>query len=368
MQELFLTLLAFFCILSPLVFIHELGHYLVARAFGVHAESFSIGFGPKLIGWTDKSGTVWKISPFLMGGYVKFLGDVDVASTKSSKKVSEKELTRTLHGKAPWKRIVIALAGPFANYSFAIILLPILFMTAGNQDFLPIVGDLNSQSLASKHGIEKGDVILAVSLGRALGKTLVSKFEDFRKAIGNVPVMSSLVLFVKHGETEKKIVFENANTKESGVWLGKLGIPPDSSKKIFEKMSFEKAIKKTLEIINPFAVIKSFDVKQMGGPIAIAQQSKIAFDDHWTTVLYFMAMMSVMLGFFNLLPLPGLDGGMVLFSYIEMVIRRPIPAKIQQAISFISFVFLAGLFAWLFWSDILKIPVVYRMLASFGLI
>src|SRR4051812_38928709 len=165
----------FLIVLTVLVFVHEFGHYWVARRNGVRIEVFSIGFGPELFGWWDRAGTRWKFSAIPLGGYVKMFGDSDVSSglpTPGLSRLSPAEREVSFHYKRLGQRAAIVAAGPVANFVFAIVALAILFMTYG-QPFTPAeVGQVQPGSAAEQGGVQAGDVILQID------GTTVRRFED----------------------------------------------------------------------------------------------------------------------------------------------------------------------------------------------
>ncbi len=160
---LWLILIAFVCALGPLVFIHEMGHYLVARWFGVGAETFSIGFGHEITGWTDKSGTRWKVGWLPLGGYVKFIGDEHAASAPGDlSKLTPEEQARSFHHKPVWQRFLIVLAGPVSNFLLAILIFAIFFASFGAPKTPPVVSEVQAGSAAAAAQIQPGDRILSI--------------------------------------------------------------------------------------------------------------------------------------------------------------------------------------------------------------
>lgn len=157
-----LITLAIVAIFSALVFVHEWGHYIIARLCGVRVVAFSIGFGPELFGWCDRSGTRWKVCAVPLGGYVKMFGDLDAASTGKDKSLSEEDLKGAFYAKPLWRRAVIIAAGPLVNYLFAFILLAGLYVTVGKTDIPPVAGGIVAGSVAQTLGIEPGDAVVAI--------------------------------------------------------------------------------------------------------------------------------------------------------------------------------------------------------------
>ncbi len=177
------SVLAFLLVLTVLVFVHELGHYLIARRNGVRIETFSIGFGPELFGFTDRVGTRWKFSALPLGGYVKMFGDADPASTPGAHltAMSAEERAVSFHHKRVGQRAAIVAAGPIANFVFSIVVLSLLFMTAGQSFTPPDVGGIQPGSAAERAGIQPGDLILSVD------GTGVQRFEEIRQIVSIRP-------------------------------------------------------------------------------------------------------------------------------------------------------------------------------------
>ncbi|MCQ2741564.1 MAG: RIP metalloprotease RseP, partial [Alphaproteobacteria bacterium] len=170
--------LPFIILLGVLVFVHEFGHYLIAKLCGVKVDEFSIGFGKKLFGWQDRSGTLWKISAVPLGGYCKFLGDSDASSgTTEADKLSDEEKKYAFAFQNPFKKLAIVIGGPAFNYLFAILVFTAVFATLGKMDFPPVIGNVIEGSAAEKAGILPKDKILEVD-GRA-----VSSFQEFRQEV-----------------------------------------------------------------------------------------------------------------------------------------------------------------------------------------
>src|SRR6478735_7539356 len=174
--SLFTTYLPYFVlVLTLLVFVHEFGHYWVGRRFGIHAEVFSIGFGPELLGWTDRNGTRWKISAIPLGGYVKFLGDSDAASATHDEPLTAEQRKRAFFTQPLYARAAVVLGGPAANLLFAVLLLTGVFYTAG-EPYSPATVAVQEEGPAAKAGLKSGDDILRIN-----GKR-VDRFEDIQDA------------------------------------------------------------------------------------------------------------------------------------------------------------------------------------------
>ncbi len=355
-----MSVLAFVVVLSPLVFVHELGHYLAAKACGVHVERFSIGFGPKIVSWKDKSGTEWIFSWILLGGYVQMLGDANVASSVS-KETSQRDHGRTMAGKTHLQRIMIAAAGPAVNYLVAFVMFVVLFITLGKPYHSPIIGTVFPTSQAYLAGIRQGDRINDIKGA----ENKIGTFEDVLKVLEKTPATQPLDVSVMRGDQDLNLTIMPAE-KASGVWLGKLKCGPDKNTRFYWKKSFGMAISETLDMLNPVRMVKSLRLDSMGGPISIAHQAGNVLQEGWIPVLFLMASLSLGLGFFNLLPLPVLDGGLIMMEWIEWIIGRKLPDGVRQGISIAAFGVLAMLLVFLSWSDLGKIPAVKAIFSSFS--
>src|SRR5437764_11683424 len=188
-------IIPFLVVLTVLVFVHELGHYLVARRNGVKVEVFSIGFGPELFGWFDRAGTRWKLSAVPLGGYVKMYGDADASSLPASNLqfMNEDDRAASFHHKRLGQRAAVVAAGPAANFVFAIVLLAALFATAGQPFTPPDVGQVQPSSAAEQGGIKPGDTIAEID-GRK-----IERFEDVQQAVRLNPGVPMRIVVQRDG-------------------------------------------------------------------------------------------------------------------------------------------------------------------------
>jgi regulator of sigma E protease len=332
-----LIVVAFVCALGPLVFIHEMGHYLVARWLGVGAETFSIGFGHEITGWTDKRGTRWKVGWLPLGGYVKFIGDEHAASVPGDLgKLSEADKARSFHFRPVWQRFLIVLAGPVSNFLLAILIFAAFFATIGAPRTPPVVGGVDKSSAAFSAGIQPGDRI------RSIGGRATSTFEELRNYV-----------FLRPGETVAVEIERQDRVRTVQVKLGTdeevdrfgqkfrrglLGVIPAGL--VYERPS-------PLELI-PAAAGYTWEItrttvdalwqmlsgrrsaKELGGFLKIAQVAGQQASTGPVAFISLIALLSINLGFINLLPVPMLDGGHLLFYSIEAFRRRPVSARAQD--------------------------------------
>ena len=330
---IWLIVLAFICALGPLVFFHELGHYLVARLFGIPAECFSIGFGHELIGWTDRQGTRWKVAWLPLGGYVKFVGDMSPASNPADINDVPPELRgRAFQFRPVWQRFLVVLAGPAANFILAILIFAIFFMTLGAPR-TNVVGAVLANTPAASAGLRVGDKILSVA-GRE-----TPNFDDIRSVVMLRPNETVPIKIERAGGVTQLQVHlkSEMETDPFGQKFdrGLLGVYPTTG--VLEPLPVYKAVPEagsytlliTRSMIDGLGQIVTGQrgTQDLGGPVKIAQ---IAGQQAALGALPFvqlLALFSINLGFINLLPVPLLDGGHLFFYAVEAIRRRPLSAR-----------------------------------------
>ncbi len=333
------NLLSFIAILSVIVFVHEFGHYFIARRCGVKIDEFAIGFGKELLGFNDKNGTRWKFCLLPFGGYVKMFGDrnpASVADNDKIKKMTESEKKISFYFQNVYKRMAIVLAGPIANFIFAILLFTVLFRIEGTATMLPIIDSVVENSPASVAGLQKDDKILQINDQKIADFTQMQQFVYLRAG-----EELNIIISRNNEEILFKITPKTSVTKDffgNEIKAGLIGVV--GGKYIYEKLnlneSFIKANKETYNL--SFAVLGAIkdliigkrSIKELGGPIKIAQYSGKSVSMGFVVILWFMAMISINLGVLNLLPLPILDGGHFFYYIIEAIRGKPLPEKIQQ--------------------------------------
>ena len=330
-------IVGFLLVLGPLITVHELGHYLVGRWFGVKADAFSIGFGKELIGWTDKRGTRWKLAAIPLGGYVQFKGDMNPASIPDPDAVSEPD---TFQAKALWKRALIVFAGPATNLLVAIAIFFSFFAISGQPtvtfpDDSTVVSDFAEVSAARDAGVEVGDRITAID---------GQEVSDFQELIDQVALYPNreidltverdgvlLQLPVTIGSVVEKDRFGN------DITLGRLGVfRPNSGNPTvtYEKLGVAEALPaavgytwQTFEMMMlglKQIIVGDRSVQELGGPIKIAKYSGEQLSMGTIAFVNFAALISLNLAFINLLPIPALDGGHLAFYAAEAVRKKPV--------------------------------------------
>lgn len=332
------TIFAFLLVLGPLVFVHEYGHYIVGRWCGVKADAFSIGFGRKIVGWTDKRGTEWKIGWLPLGGYVQFAGDRDAVSQPDAdwQNMSDSERAHTFPAQPVWKRTLIVLAGPMTNFLFAILILAGFAAFNGVPTSPPVAGTVMAGSAAEAAGLRPGDRIVSID-GR-----IMDSFMDIPLAVAHRPGEAMDVL-IERGGAREAIRLTPRLLKEKDPFgeefeRGVIGIAP--GKVVFEKVSLVEAplvgLRQTAQIVRQTGEVLgqlltgNRSVKDLSGPLKIAKVSGEAASLGIVSLISLIALISINLGFINLLPLPMLDGGHLLFYAYEAIRRRPAPPQAQE--------------------------------------
>ncbi|MDP9838032.1 regulator of sigma E protease [Neorhizobium huautlense] len=357
-------IIPFLLVLSVLVFVHEMGHYLVGRWSGIRVLAFSVGFGPELIGYTDSHGTRWKLSAIPLGGYVKFYGDEDAASMPGADALAgmnEAERSQTLAGAKLWKRAATVAAGPIANFILAIAIFAVLFTVYGKVVADPVVAEVRPDSAAQVAGVEVGDKLVA------LDGHEVSTFDEVRRYVSIRPLVPIIVTVEREGSRldlpmvpKREEITDRFGNK---VELGLIGIVTNEQRGNFRVQQFSpgaaviEGFKETGNIItgtgryigNIFAGRMSAD--QIGGPIRIAETTGQMATLGFVAVLNFAAVISVSLGLMNLLPVPVLDGGHLLLYALEALRGRPLNERVQEIVFRLGFALILTLMVFATWND-----------------
>ncbi|RGP40213.1 putative zinc metalloprotease [Altererythrobacter insulae] len=330
-------IVGFLLVLGPLITVHELGHYLVGRWFGVKADAFSIGFGKELIGWTDKRGTRWKVAAIPLGGYVQFKGDMNPASIPDPDAVSEPD---TFQAKALWKRALIVFAGPATNLLVAIAIFFAFFAISGQPtvtfpDDSTVVSDFAEVSAARDAGVEVGDRITAID-----GQE-VNDFQELIDQVALYPNREIDLTVERAGELLQLPVTIGSVVDQdrfgNDITLGRLGVfRPNSGHPTvtYERLGVVEALPaavgytwQTFEMMMlglKQIIVGDRSVQELGGPIKIAKYSGEQLSMGMIAFVNFAALISLNLAFINLLPIPALDGGHLAFYAAEAVRKKPV--------------------------------------------
>ena len=333
---------AFLFVITLVVFFHELGHFFVARLCGVKVEAFSIGFGREILGFTDRKGTRWKVSWLPLGGYVKFLGDADVSSRPDRNIIREHEARRIagedagselLHLKPVWQRALVAAAGPFANFILAIFIFASVLLASGKPAAPPIVDSVTSRSAAEMAGIRPGDAILKV------GNTPIRDFPELQRVVA-ANAGRELRLTINRDRRQVVISATPATveaTDSAGVKhsLGRLGIR-DATVGVGIPAALKGGVDQTWFVIAQTGTYVARIVTgrespdQLHGILGIGEVSDEAARIGFLALLSLAGLMSVSIGLVNLLPVPVLDGGHLLYYGCEAVLGRPLGERAQE--------------------------------------
>ena len=335
---IFQYIFAFAILITVVVFVHEMGHYLVGKWCGIGVETFSIGMGKQIWGRYDKSGTLWRVALFPIGGYVKFKGDEDL-SGKRDKDISI-EHSDNFHSKSVWQKVATTAAGPVFNFILAIFIFAMVFIYKGEAFVEPLVGEVMENSAASESGIKKGDLITNINGNE------INSFNDIRNYITENPQDTLEVMVLRNGSNvllNVKPKIEIQKDRFGNEYkVGRIGISAGQNPSYYQTKDYNifsgllRGTQETFSLISKILdylgqlIIGKASVDQMGGPIKIIQVSGQVAEYGIIWGLLLIAAISVNLGVINLLPIPVLDGGHLLFYSYEIIFGKPINPKIQE--------------------------------------
>ncbi len=333
----------FLAVLTVIVFVHEMGHYLVARWNGVAVDAFSIGFGPELFGWTDRRGTRWRISAVPLGGYVKFTGDMNAASVPDpdlAEKYDAQTAPTLFANKNVWQRMAVVVAGPAANVIFTFLILYAVLLGYGRMTLDPVISGVMSDSPAAAAGFEAGDRVLSVDGFKVRG------FEDFQRLVATAPDRQVSVVVERSGEQVDINVVPDSETSVTRfgreLKIGRIGVsrdvgegdiilyhpdPLEAVSMTFEEIAF--IVDRTVAFIADIFVGRG-DLDQIAGPVGMAQVSGEVATLGLLALVNLTALLSLNIGLINLLPVPMLDGGHLMYYIYEAIRGRPLSQRIQE--------------------------------------
>lgn len=361
-------LVPFIAVLALVVFVHEMGHFLVGRWCGVGVQAFSIGFGPEIVGWNDRHGTRWKISLVPLGGYVKFFGDAGAASTPDNdglQQMSAADKAKSFHHKPVAQRAAIVAAGPLANFILAVAIFAGLVYVNGRDVLIPRVDEVIEGSAAERAGFQPGDVIVEID-----GRTIVG-FNDMQRIVSS-SAEDELTIVVDRGgalvtltATPERRVTETAFGVQR---IGMLGIQASRSPEAIRHISYGPIEAVGLGVYESYFVVeRTFDylgklitgresADQLSGPIRIAKVSgEVAEAGGVLQLITLAAVLSVSIGLINLFPVPMLDGGHLMFYAIEAARGRPLSENAQEIGFRIGFALVIFLMLFATWNDIVHL-------------
>jgi regulator of sigma E protease len=356
--DLFWWTVPFLLVLGVVVVVHELGHFLAARALGITVETFSVGFGPEITGFHDRSGTRWRIAWIPLGGYVKFKGDESVASLPSAEeleKLTPAQKEGNFHTAALWRRALIVLAGPFSNFVLTAVIYTGMILAAGIIYQQAQILCVEPGTPAEQAGLKAGDVILSV------GGTPVRSFEDFSSYVV-LNARSPIDIVV---ERDGKAIDLRATPElTDGECVGRLGVVGSAkpgSARVEPAGLFQAAgqgLRRTWRIIEqPIQFLGQLArgnacASSLGGPVKIAEVSNTFATQGFINLIPLIAFISASVGLLNLFPIPFLDGGHLLFYGAEAILGRPLSQKVQEAAIQFGFILLLMLMVFVTWNDI----------------
>ena len=365
-----ISTLAFIVLLAILVGFHEYGHLLIARSNGVFCEAFSIGMGPVIWEKSDKYGTKWRLSLLPIGGYVKMFGDADATSVKECipEGYTEEDMQKmSAFRKKPWQRLLIALGGPLANFILAIAVFFGINAIKGIPEPDTVITVVSKESVAYTSGLRDGDKIVSINNKK------ISNFIDLTNQIKE-NIGKDLKIGVNRNNKQEELnvkLYKEENGKKKDIQ--QLGITSTSFK--YNKTNiidaFVNACKMTYTIgaQNIKAIFKVFtsgkDMGNVGGLISMFKMASTSAERGLINFLSMLAMLSVVLGAINLLPIPVLDGGTVLISAIEWVIGRRLSEKVIEVIFTIGLVIVVGLMGLGLWNDITHTAIYAKIISLF---
>jgi regulator of sigma E protease len=370
-ESLWGYLIPFLFVLTVVVFFHEMGHFLVARLCGVKVDTFSIGFGREITGWTDRHGTRWKICWVPLGGYVKFVGDESAASTPDRRRLAaipEEERAGLFYFKPVYQRAAVVAAGPVANFLLSIVLFAGIFTIVGQRFATPIVDAVQPGSVAAQAGFEPGDRVVSID------GTTIDSFEDMQRIVGT-SADRALTFVLKRTDGEEVTVVATPRKQEvkdrfgNVHKMGLLGVQRDTKEGTFRLVRSDPLtsiwlgaketwfiVAQTMNYLGGIIAGRE-DASQIGGPLTIAHVSGQVATLGFGALLNLTAMLSVSIGLLNLFPVPMLDGGHLLYYAVEAVRGRPMGEQAQEVGFRIGLALVMMLMVFATWNDLVHLQV-----------
>ena len=362
--DAFYYLIPFLVLLGVLVFVHELGHFIVARLCGVKVEEFSVGFGKEIWGFNDKKGTRWKIAMIPLGGFVKMFGDGDASSStadETAKELSDEDKKHSFIYQPPSKKLMIALSGPLANYLFAVLVFAGVFFFVGRVQFPAVIGSVIEGGAAAEAGVMPQDRVLKLNgieienfadlqreVEMVVGGIANLEIERGGKII-NLPVKLRPIEIEENGEEKKKVLLGVRSITVSMCDYRGMPLWESLTAAVDETWTMTTT---TLRGVGQM-ITGQRSGKDVGGVIRIAEMTGDISKQHSAVnFLMFMALLSINLGLINLFPIPVLDGGQVVISFVEMVIRRELNDKVKEYMFRVGLALILALLIFATWNDL----------------
>lgn len=360
-------LLPFLFVLALIVFVHEMGHFLVGRLCGVAVETFSLGFGPRLASFRDSKGTEWAISAIPLGGYVKFKGDLNAASQPDPaalESVSEAERAGSFPHKPAWQRAAIVAAGPAANFVLAFLIFALSFMVIGRPMVAPIVADVAPDSAALAAGFKPGDRVIAIN-----GEPMAT-FDDVARRISLSEDVRLTFLIERAGRQLELAATPTIVSRKTKLGTDRrpvMGFVPSSDPTHHQRKRYgageaaSTAVSEIAYVIDRTGnyVVGLFSGReradQLSGPTRIAYISGKVAESGLAPLLMLAGILSISIGLINLLPVPMLDGGHLVFLAIEGLFGRPVSPRAQEISFRVGFALVIMLMLFSTWNDIIHL-------------
>lgn len=358
-------IVGFLLLIGPLVTVHELGHYIVGRWFGVKADAFSIGFGKEITGWTDGRGTRWKLSAIPLGGYVQFKGDMNPASIpdqEALEAIPVEEREGSFHHAKLWKRALIVFAGPMTNILVAIAIFASFNMVYGRYDASNKIGGFAEVSAGRDAGLEVGDAI------RSIDGTQVDSFDQI---VGQVLMYpgKTVDIAVERGGRQLHVPVTIGSAIETDRFgnssrVGRIGVYSGQPRitRLGPVAALGHAVSQSMGLVDMMITgigqiaTGERSIKELGGPIKIAKYSGEQLSLGALSFVSFAALISLNLAFINLLPIPALDGGHLAFYATEAVRRKPVGPRGQELAYRTGVALVLALMLFVTINDVLSLP------------
>ena len=349
-------ILGFLLLITPVVYIHELGHYWVARKAGVIVDVFSVGFGPEIYGWTAKTGTRWRIAAIPLGGYVKMRGDDDAASAPAS---NAPEQSGSFAGAGLYWRMAIVAAGPAANFILGIALFAAVYMSVGKQIIPAVIGDIMPDMPAAEAGLQPGDKVIEID---GIG---IRNFDDMRGLVVESPGKPLQFVLLRNGrQLTVDVTPQSQFNKQLQIDIGILGVtsvPVGEYSRLGPSAAIvaatSDAFHMSIMIVRGLgrAVTGNMQHGEVGGPVRIAEISGTVLNQGVVPFILLTAVISINLGLINLLPVPALDGGHLTFFLWEAIFGKPLPIWVQASLMRAGIAILMGLTLFLVVADLMRL-------------
>jgi regulator of sigma E protease len=359
------TIIPFLFVLMVVVFVHEMGHYLVGRWCGIGVKAFSIGFGPELVGFNDRHGTRWMISAIPLGGYVKFVGDMSATSAPDAGEIealTADERKVAFHTQPVWKRALTVFAGPAFNFLLTIAVFAVMFSIYGKFVSDPVVAEVRPDSPAAAAGFLPGDRFVSVD------GAPVESFADVQRRVTGRTGDPIVFVLSRNGKeitlTATPQIMEQTDALGNVVKVGVIGVvnTPESGQPRLISFSpggaLVEAVRETGHIVvRTGQFLQRFvagreDKCQLGGPVKIADMAGKAARLGFEWLVQLVALLSVGIGILNLLPIPPLDGGHLVFYGLEALKGRPVSERAMEAVYRAGLLLVLAFMAFVFWNDL----------------